>query len=344
MTQSQAHTPPPQDPGHHLQTLFKAGEFGAALRYFQEDASPHTRTPEAVLLAATAAARVGEYDLGWNLAVSAHDRFARAANDRARSRALNLLGGIAFERGRLSEAEPAFHEAAHLAEQSGEAGVVAHAWNNLGMIAHLRDQLRPATERFQRALVAYEALGDVRGAAQTHHNLGLACRDLGGLHEADRHVEEAVRLADLSRDPPLLALTLMGRAEVAFAREDLEEAGRDLEAAADLACQAGDQFGVAEGHRLRALLALRYGELESALAHATAARNQARELSAAVLAAECAALGALALRALQRGREAEVLYLEAVTALREQGALRALRRIEKEWARAAQPPEDPEKI
>lgn len=337
-------SPASRDPGNYLRVLVNAGDFGGALRYFKAEGSPRMQTPDAVLLAATAAARVGEYDLGWNLAVSAHDRFARAANDRARSRALNLLGGIAFERGRLSEAEPAFHEAAHLAEESGEAGIVARAWNNLGMIAHLRDQLRPATERFQRALVAYEALGDVRGAAQTHHNLGLACRDLGGLHEADRHVEEAVRLADLSRDPPLLALTLMGRAEVAIAREDLEEAGRDLEAAADLACQADDQFGVAEAHRLRALLALQRGEPETALAHATAAGNQARELSAAVLAAECAALGAVALRALQRGREAEVLYLEAVTALREQGALHALRRIEKTWARAAQPPEDPEPI
>lgn len=344
MTLAHSAPPAPLDPWHHLQALFNAGEFGPALRYFQENGSSGTRTPEAALLAAIAAARVGAYDLAWNLAVSAHDRFARARNDRARSRALNLLGGIAFERGRLTEAEPAFHEAAHLAEQTGEQAIAARAWNNLGMIAHLRDQPRPAFDRFRHALGAYEAVGDVRGTAQTHHNLGLACRDLGGLHEADRHVEEAVRLADLSRDPPLLALAMMGRAEVAIAREDFVEAGRDLESAADLASQADDRFGVAEAHRLRALLALRQGEVETALSHATTGRDQAQELKAGVLAAECAAVGALALRALERGPEAESLYLEAVAELREHGALHALRRIEKDWARAAQPPKEPGQI
>ena len=61
--------------------------------------------PDAQLLAATAATRLGEFPLAESLAGQALVKFRARGDADGRMRALNLLGVIRFERGRLGEAE-----------------------------------------------------------------------------------------------------------------------------------------------------------------------------------------------------------------------------------------------
>jgi hypothetical protein len=113
---------------------------------------------------------------------------------------------------------------------------------------------------------------------------------------------------------------------------DAELARPELERAARLAEVAGDVIGQAELRRIRALAALRQGHHEEAVEEAEAGRHTAAEHDVALLRAECAALAALAQRALGRGETAEERRAEAVGIFRSLGAARLLQRFEREWA------------
>lgn len=100
------------------------------------------------------------------------------------------------------------------------------------------------------------------------------------------------------------------RAHLAQARQELERAGR-------WAAEAGDEVGGAEVDRVRALVAYKEGDLDSA-----------------VLAAECAALSALALKRLGRAPEAEERRAEAEAGFRSLGAQRLLEHLAENWRAA----------
>lgn len=313
-----------------LRALSAEGRFAEALDVFQRlaDRDP---PPELRLIGATCAARVGEYALAWDHGEAAHQAFVRQRLDWGRMRALNLLGGIAFERGRMVQAETYFTEVLRFAQADGAHRLAARALNNLGSIDHLRDRLRPATARYLRALCAWEAAGDLRGRAQTHHNLGLVCRDHGFPNRAAEHVDQAIELAGRADDAGLLALVTLGRAELQLALGDLKQAARDLVRGATLAECAGDQHGQADAHRVWGLLALRRGEAETARREGSRARGLASALQASLLQAECDVLIAWALRLLGREEPAERHYHVAMAVFRRQGAVHLLRRAEREW-------------
>jgi tetratricopeptide (TPR) repeat protein len=128
-----------------------------------------------------------------------------------------------------------------------------------------------------------------------------------------------------------MALTSGGRAELRIARGDPELALSELDRAGRLAELAGDVIGQAEVRRIRALAALRQHRYEAAVEDAEAAWRTADEHDVALLRAECAALAALAARALGRTELAERRRAEAVAAFRVLGAATLLERFDSEW-------------
>ena len=123
-------------------------------------------------------------------------------------------------------------------------------------MAHLRGDAVTALSLYRAALLGYQRLGDRRGTAQTYHNLGLAFRELGAWQDADEATVQALRHARMVEDAALAALAVTGRAELDIARGALDVAARELDRASELAVQAGDQIGIAEIGRVRALVAL----------------------------------------------------------------------------------------
>jgi hypothetical protein len=83
--------------------------------------------------------------------------------------------------------------------------------------------------------------------------------------------------------------------------------------------------------RVSALAAYRAGDPARALDHAEAARLVARAYDSALLASECAALAALALKRLGRGAEADERRAEAEAGFRALGAVRLLERLAEDW-------------
>ena len=322
---------PPEDSTTQLRELVRTGRFREALESYRRSAGGATRA-DARLLAATAATRLGELDLAEALAEEAVGRFAERGDFDGRMRALNLLGVIGFERGRLEEAERRLSEALSIAYRLEDSLAAARACNNLASVAHLQGRPDEAVGLYRGALLGYQRLGDRRGTAETYHNLGLAYRQLADYDEAESAVAQAVRHAESVGEPGLMALTTGGRAELRIDRGDAELALPELDRAARLAEVAGDLLGQAELRRIRALAALRQGRNDAAIEQAEAGRATAEEHDVALLRAECAALAALGYRALGRAELAETRRAEALAAFRAIGATTLLERFENEWA------------
>jgi tetratricopeptide (TPR) repeat protein len=320
------------DPTRQLRELVETGRFREALQEHQATRDPAIRhRPEAELLAATAATRLGEFAAGVALAESAFQRFRSRADTDGRMRAMNLLGAIAFEQGRLEEATRAFSEVLELARQLDDTLMSAHASNNLASVAHLRGEPESSLSLYRGALLAYQRLGDRRGTAQTYHNLGLSFRQSADWLDAESAALQAVRHATQVGEGSLIALAVSGRAETHLERGELELAAHELERATALANQAGDEIGLLEISRLNAMLALASGDASSAFELAEAARRKAEALQSVQLEGECTAVAALACRQLGRESDAAVRREHALTIFGRLGAKWQAQELERRW-------------
>jgi len=325
-------TPSPQVPVSLLRDLVRTGRFQEALDLHRRLATGAPgRRADVQLLAATAATRLGELGAAETLASEALSQFHARGDRDGSMRALNLLGAIQFERGQLELAEHFFGEALRLARQLEDSLLFARACNNLASVANLRGRSGEAASLYRAALLAYQRLGDRRGTAETYHNLGLVYRESREWRHAEQAAAQAVRHAELAGERGLLALAVTGRAEVSAGENQLAVAESELERAERLAAEAGDEIGGAEVRRVRALVALRRNDFEGALENAEHARKVALVHESALLAAECATVAALALRALGRTAEAEERRQESQARLRALGARTLLERFERDW-------------
>ena len=144
--------PSADDATHQLRELVRTGHFGEALEWYRRiEGSPTGHRPDAQLLAATAATRIGEFPLAESLAGQALVKFRARGDADGRMRALNLLGVIRIERGRLGEAEVSLAEALDLARRLGDSLTAARACNNLASARHLRGYRRSLIARARRS-------------------------------------------------------------------------------------------------------------------------------------------------------------------------------------------------
>jgi tetratricopeptide (TPR) repeat protein len=312
-----------------LRALLAEGRFQDALeRYRELGSAPESRRPDIQLLAATAATRQGELETASPLAEQALRQFHTRGDWDGRMRALNLLGAIHWERGRVAEAERCFADALRLARQLDDSLMLARASNNLASVAHLQGRSDEAAALYRGALLAYQRLGDRRGTAETYHNLGFAYRQAGEWREAEGATANAVRHAEVVGDPALLALVLGAKAELSVERNDTALAQRELERAARYATEAGDAIGRAEVQRVEALNALHQQTWEVALFHAETARTVAVAHDSALLAAECTGIAARALKGMGKIDEADRRQAQAEAGFRQLGATSLLERLQ----------------
>jgi len=283
--------------------------------------------PEARLLRATAATRTGDVARGEREAALALERFRVRGDDDGVMRCENLLGAVAFERGDLEAAGTRFGRAQQLADLLGDRLMAARTANNLASVTHLMGNAPEARRVYREALLAYQRLGSHRGAAETYHNLALVAREEGDLPSAVLAGSHAVRHAGQVGDPGLTGLVLTGRAETALLMGDLALADEGLGRAEALARAAGDEPGLAEVERVRALRWWLAGDSSRALDAAEHARLEAARLRIALLEGECAALAARCLAVLGRREESArqaALARERFTRVGAKGHLRRL--------------------
>jgi tetratricopeptide (TPR) repeat protein len=325
-----------------IRALLAEGQYEAVVeRYAPASAAEAERVPAQALGAATAATRLGRLADGEWLASAALAAFRRRADEDGRMRCLNLLGAIAYERGQLDRSAVHFRAALDLGRVLGDLQGWARAANNLASVALLRSRIEDARAQYVEAQLAYQRLGDRRGLAETYHNMGVVARELGQLAESARVADESVRHAEVVGDRSLLAMAVIGEAEVALAGGDWALARERVDRAELLARTAGEPLVLVEVNRVRAQRWLAVAEPERALAVVEPARAEAGRLGSAQLQGECAMLAGQALAALGRTPEAGAKLAEARRIFEGLGATLLLRRLPANVPAAGNPPESP---
>jgi tetratricopeptide (TPR) repeat protein len=223
---------------------------------------------------------------------------------------------IAFQQGRLEQADGAFSNVLQLARLANDHLAMARAWNNLGIIADSRGDISGAIRAHRKTIASFAFLGDDRGLAEAYHNLAIALRESGRLAEATEAVAFAIQYATRVGEGSLIALATMGAAELALKTEDWLGAESLLDDAHARAAAADDVLGQGEIVRLRAELALRRREWEQADRQAAWAAAIGAKQGCLQLRAEAVAVRATALKQGGRTPEAEACRAEAETAFR----------------------------
>lgn len=201
-------------------------------------------------------------------------------------RALNLAGIAAFELGEIDVAEARWDELLGLADGSGDQDMMARAANNLGAVANLRGHSNQAVIFYRSALPLYQRLGQRRGLAQTYHNLGVSQRDLQRYDEATSTFASATQVAEEIPYPPVIAMTLISRAELEVQRSDFAVAEELASRGLTLARELEDPISEGEALRVRGLARGLGGEVREANREMELALDLARQTGNKLLEAE----------------------------------------------------------
>jgi tetratricopeptide (TPR) repeat protein len=244
------------------------------------------RSPTLALLFGIAHGRLGR-------SVEA-ERWVQAALQRARDRgdraveahALNALGVIALDAGRIDDAAGRFMEALALAKREGDHATVGRSCNNLGIVAYYRGDYGRAVGSYTMALAAFQQADLHAGIAQVLNNLAITYRDQGELDRALEAADSAVQEADEAGDIRLGASTRGGRAEIRLVAGDPEVARREIERSLQTQREIGSVVGEAEDLRVLAGALAAAREIAQAETMLRDVVHRAEELGRPVLAAQ----------------------------------------------------------
>jgi predicted ATPase len=231
----------------------------------------------------------GLLDEAIRLAVELDDRRGEAA-------ARNLLGLVAFDQGRMTEALEMAEAGLGIRRELADDAEVAASLNTLGAIHHFRGNLAPAAAALEECLGIRARLGDESGSAVCLANLALVDRDLGALDRAVERLEAALdtrrRLGDRLRE----AVTVHNLGLVRLEQGRLDEARASIESALAMARDVGDRVEIGNALADLSLIARDEGRIGDAWELATeavalAARIGARGVLALALEAAAALAG-----------------------------------------------------
>lgn len=247
------------------QRLTESGRHAAALDYLGSLAvTDLEQSPALALLYGIAQARLGRHDDGQRWANVALSRARERGDSAVEARALNVLGAIAFETGRIDDAAEHFRQGAASSERIGDHETLGRCSNNLGSVAHLRGEYARAINSYTTARTAFERANLSAGIAETLHNLAMTYRDLSdrakALETANRAVEKATEAGDLS----LVAHARGGRAEIRLLAGEPAAAQPELEQALVVHRKVGNVVGEANDLRVLAGVRAELGETEEA--------------------------------------------------------------------------------
>jgi len=199
--------------------------------------------------------------------------------------ALNVLGGMEFERGEMQRARELFDQALVL---GGDVpGLRSRIEQNLGILATIQGDHGAALGHYRSSLEACQAAGDDQGCAIAYHNLGMIRADRREWAEAERCYGQSLEIAERIGDVHLQGLCRLNHAEVLLAREAYAEARTGAEAALAIFDRLGSRMDKSDAYRIIGLVfretgrhALAESRLSSAIEMAVATGSVLSEAEA----------------------------------------------------------------
>ena len=170
---------------------------------------------------------------------------ARPERDRLRGRALIGASSLAWQLGRLPEAEAMCLDAAVILEETGDEEGLATVHGTLGTLLSSSGRLEEARAHLEQALDVRRRMGNTLGVPFLLTNLGAVSGRQGLLDEAERYYLEALAFFRRAGDLANAATVLANLATCARERNDLPGARRRADEAIALMRGTGDRFALA---------------------------------------------------------------------------------------------------
>lgn len=246
--------------------------------------------------------------------------------------ALNWIGIVSQDAGRLKRADRLFELARVLAEQVSDHHLVAMVDHNVGINANIRGELHTALDRYTRALAVYRELSEVRHVAELLNVLGMLYVDLKLWGAAAEVLVESEVLCQESGDGRTLLMVLVNQAELALERNRLETARSALDRAMETAHELNLQDARGEIHKLMGVLHLRLGDPAVAEWHLVRAVQLAERYSNPLLVGEARRELAHVYREQHRNQDALQALIEARRVFKELSARRDLAKVDERVA------------
>jgi predicted ATPase len=189
-------------------------------------------------------------------------------------------GLVAWRLGQLDGADRFFSEAAGLAAELGDVDRRARALDQLADVAIARGDLAEARRLGGLALAAARQTGSLSRMSFCEFSLGLAALRAGDRAAAGEHLQASL---DMRRHPDhpnrlRVAISLLGLAELAVARQDLDTAREHLLEALGIYVAGWDRWGIGSALCMCAVLAAAAGDGEGAVRLHTAAQRVFRDM------------------------------------------------------------------
>jgi tetratricopeptide (TPR) repeat protein len=164
------------------------------------------------------------------------------------------LGNIYFELGDYTKARKCYEDALRIAEKSKEKSLIALILNNLGAVENVFGNTKQAIKFYQRAIPIYTELNNSSGLARLYNNMGMTYAEEKDWASANAFYGKSLGFSDILGLTPLKSLTFLNRAQSLAELDKLEEAKEYSFKALRLLRQLKDELGLAEYHKLQALL------------------------------------------------------------------------------------------
>lgn len=244
-------------------------------------------------------------------------------DDRLSLRMATVLSGAAhLELGELDPARRAFEATLELARYDRDEALIARAMNNLGIVANIEGRWDDAIALYTLAVTLHQRNGDRRGLAECYHNMAITYRDRGELGEADEWERRSAEYAREAEQERLLALSRLGRAEIALRRRDFALAATTARRLALEFERIGDRIRAADAIRLEGVASTGLRHFGRARALLDRALQLSREIGALLNVAETLRARAELEEAMGRVDEAVADARSAIEVYRTLGATR----------------------
>ena len=164
------------------------------------------------------------------------------------------LGNIHFELSDYTQARKCYEDALQIAEESKEKSFIALILNNLGAVENVLGNPIAAIKFYRRAVPIYTELNNNSGLARLYNNMGMTFADEQNWQKANEYYGLSLGFSDIMGLTPLKSVTFLNRALSLAELNQLDEAKEYSFKALRLLKELKDELGMAEYHKIQALL------------------------------------------------------------------------------------------
>jgi len=241
----------------------------------------------------------------------------------------NNLGVVLGQEGNLQEAARSFERASHVMEEIADRYNLASVQINTGVIYYRIGDFDAALRHYNAGLRVAITIGDPYHQGIARSNLGELYRQLGQLSESHDQLQQSIELYQQTNDESGLSEAYCQLAETFLALDRVPEAERACEQACAIAIAAGDPQAEAISYRVQSMLAIRRGDLQSALIDARRSVSMLTELGSTYELGQSMIAQATVLMYTQQPEAAYDVLMEAIRLMSRAGATVARAEAEK---------------